>query len=196
MQNNYRVSKWVYQRCLFSLEEFSQLVDELKPLFFPNGRIVDGSDLPYTKERLLKAYAGYLEEEPFPPLIMTLDPQAIDTKEVKSGKFIVHARLPVIQISEHQFIKGFDGSLLSMVYGKNSIRWGLQFAYPGLFIDPVTKKVVDVLKEESLPNTHLFKQLQRYLRYNTKPASFIIDGKKINATFRVGKALQELRTLT
>lgn len=199
MQSSYKVSKWLYQRCLISSQGLRELFEELGfPSLYLTGKVIGKEDLVYTVDRFMALYEKYLlslegpEKITLPPLLLTNDPSATLTIVVSEGQYLIKPIKPLIQICEHQFMIGIDDTIHSMVYGKEVIRWGLQFSYPSLYIDPVTKKVVDVLKEESLTNTPLFKKLQRFLRYHSKPASFMLNEKKIQATFRLGPDLNLL----
>lgn len=179
---SYQVSKWLYLRALLTVEELKKLYADLGgPHLFSNGSVVEHPS--YTT--FFEDYDRYLKGEAFPPLIMTRDDKAVFPVEVRPGKFLIKPSYPVIQIREHTYIVTSDARVQSMVFGSAAMRWGLQFAYPGLFVDPDHKKVVDVLKE-AYPNTALFKELQVWMRYNTRPAKIQAGEKIINATFRTG----------
>lgn len=197
--NDYKASKWLYQRCLLSREGLGALLDHLKyPHLIATGRLLQESDIVLSPHKLLDNYGGYVnsleggEKISLDPLFITADKAAIEVLQVKEGQYLTKPSKPLIQISEHQFILGANGELHSMVYGREVIRWGIQFAYPSLYIDPATKQVVEVLKEEQLLNTPLFKELQRWMRYNTKPVAFQARGKKVQATFRIGLDMQNM----
>jgi len=199
MQNKYQVSKWLYNRSLLSVNELMKLLEDLEnPFFFLNGQVVSETELHFSSEKFIECYKKYLdslasgENCVFPPLIMTRDKNSVEAIEVREGKYLIKPLEPVIQIREHCFVIGIDEVIHSMVYGKSAIRWGLQFAYPQLYVDPATKKVLEILKETRFKNTQLFKQLQKWMRYQTKPVTLKISEKKINATFRIGRELEAL----
>ena len=81
-----------------------------------------------------------------------------------------------------------DGKFRPMVFGLDSVTWGLQFSYPQLFMDGRTKEAFAVVESEEFPNTALFHQLQRWMRQNTLPTPFLVDGKRVNSPIRLGKA--------
>jgi hypothetical protein len=146
-----------------------------------------------SKESFSKEYEEYLKSletdssSKISPLLMTYDEKDVYGLEVGKEKYLIYPRYPVIQVREHQFTMTIDDRIQPMVFGKDSIRWGLIFSYPQIFYDPVEKKIKQVLKESTSLNTEGFKKIQRWVRDYTKPVPFVIKGKKTNATFRVGK---------
>ena len=83
---------------------------------------------------------------------MTYDPKDVYAFEARPGQYILYPRYPVIQVREHQFMWTSDDRIQTMVFGKDSIRWGLIFSYPQIFYDSKEKKIVQVLKERDSPN--------------------------------------------
>ena len=148
---------------------------------YSTGKIVSET-LPLSHQAFEENYLKYPD-----PLLMTYDEKDVYAYEVREGKFLIYPRSPVIQVREHKFLWTSDDRIQTMAFGKDSISWGLIFSYPQIFYDQKTKKIIDVLKEKDLPNTIGFKKLQKWVRDFTKPARFIKNGKKINATFRIGK---------
>jgi hypothetical protein len=108
------------------------------------------------------------------------------------GRGLVKACRPVIQLQAHTFFYSFvDREFHSMVQGKESVAWGLQFSYPQLFQDPVTKKIVKVNDADLFPNTALYATLMRWMRTATLPTPFVVQGVKTNAPIRIGKQALE-----
>ena len=83
-------------------------------------------------------------------------------------------------------MKTHDHRIQSMTHSSNSIRFGLEFAYPQLFVDPRSNKVVEIRKEEDYTNTKVFQKIGKWMRENTKPTPLSIEGIRFNATFRIG----------
>lgn len=88
-------------------------------------------------------------------------------------RLLLQPRLPYIQVRVSRYVTTAEGKVVTGSLGKGSTVWGLSFAYPLLFMgqDAMPK---NVLTEEGFPNTPLYKRLQKWVRYNTKPAT--IDG--------------------
>lgn len=99
---------------------------------------------------------------------------------------LIRVSKPVIQMQAHTLdYSSREGKIRSMVFGVDSIPWGLQFSYPQLYLEG--NKTVQVLHEVNYPNTALFKQLQEWVRKNTVPTPFEIAGEKLNLPVRLGK---------
>jgi hypothetical protein len=104
--------------------------------------------------------------------------------ETQNNRGIVRAYLPTPLLQPHYFsYSPVDGKMRSQVFGSSSITWGLMLSFPQLVGDPVTQEI----KKSSLyPNYELFSSLQRWIRHETKPTSFLINGEKFVAPIRLG----------
>lgn len=189
----YKVSKWLTSAFLLDSEELTHFFEEMGDFqLFRTGEILSSLD-PLSKKEFSFQYEGYLKSlhtvrnQKMPPLLMTYNEKDVYGLKVGQDRYLIYPRSPVIQVREHQFTLTIDDRIQPMVFGKDSIRWGLIFSYPQIFYDPLEKKVVQVLKEVDSVNTIGFKKLQKWVRDYTKPAAFSIKGKKVNATFRIGK---------
>ncbi len=191
-KEEYRVSKWLSCSFLVNNQEFSRFLDEMgefwlfktgEPIFEPH---------EYERGQFQEEYRLYLESlttmdfKKLPALLMTYDKKDVYAFEARPGQYLIYPKYPVIQVREHHFIITRDGRIQSGVFGKDATHWGLTFSYPQIFYDPREKKIVQVLKESHSPNTEGFKKIQKWVRDFTRPASFEIEGKKVNATFRKG----------
>ena len=189
-------SKWLYCRVLLDIKGISDLLSDLGEVyFFPSGQVVK-EDKPICKEDFISEYGRYLESlqsdiKPPRSFVMTSDLNAVYGMKVRDEAFIIKQKYPVIQVREFRFVLGSDLKVQSMVFGKTSISWGLQFAYPQLFIDPDSKKAVDVLKEEKYTNSALFLKLQRWMRHHTKPVPLKVASNRVNASFRMSSSCSE-----
>jgi hypothetical protein len=73
-----------------------------------------------------------------------------------------------------------------MVFGINSISWGIQFSYPQLYQDENCQ--IQVVKPgPEFPNTVLFQKMQRWIRQHTIPTPFLTPYQRINAPIRMGR---------
>ena len=104
---------------------------------------------------------------------------------LSNGKYLIKQKRPVIQLQRHHFI--FTDSFHSGVISKESITWGIQFSYPQLFLDPKTKQIGKVEKNDTFPNTELFSRLAKWVRDNTVATPFVYEEKKMNQPMRLGK---------
>ena len=152
------------------------------------------------KNAFLAHYKSYIEElksgrSPDPmnyrPLFspaMTTTTEALFTIPIGVNQQIVRICKPIIQLQAHQInYSSVDGKFHPMVFGPDSISWGVQFSYPQLYQDPVTKEVTSVKDGDAFPNTPLFHTLQKWMRQHTVPTPFLVDGKAINVPMRLGK---------
>jgi hypothetical protein len=178
-KEEYLVSKWLTSSFLVNDDEFINFQSEMGDFsLFLTGRVLSSIDP-----------VSHVDFSPnsLDPMLMTYDVNHVYAYGVSEGNYLIYPRFPVIQVREHKFMWTHDDRIMTMSSGKDSISWGLNFSYPQIFYDPRIKKIVEVFKEKESPNTIGFKKLQKWVRDFTKPAQFIRGGKKINATFRIGK---------
>ena len=64
---------------------------------------------------------------------------------------------------------------------------GIQFSYPHLYQDPLTRNVETIRNTPEYPNTELFHLLQKWMRQHTIPTPLIAEEKLINIPIRIGK---------
>ncbi len=194
-----QASKWLTVQVLLDTDEFFGLIQDLRPLFFFNISAVHRSErggIPINA--LLETYRQYVEDLKKGKIpeerlyrstftsIATKNLDSIFLCAVGEEKFIVKADKPVIYLQPHYFdYSRVDGKFRSMVPSQKKISFGLQFSYPQLFLDPYTKIIHNVIQED-FANTLVFKKLQKWVRYNTVPTPFSIEGKDLNIPFRIG----------
>ena len=201
---SFQGSKWQKFALLLNVEEMAALFAFLDKVWIiqisgviPYDEVIVGSDL------FLKKYAEYLvhlreASSPLDPSslryfssILTSDLEAVYTVNIKEEKCLVKVQRPVIQMQAHRFdYTAADQTFRSMVFGYDSIQWGIQFSYPAIYQDE--KFNVFSLKEgEAYPNYTLFKRLQEWVRYHTSPTCFEVDGKRTHVPIRLGKKCRE-----
>lgn len=113
----------------------------------------------------------------------TLDPNALYILDTGYGQQI-KAREPVVQITHHQMnYVPEEKSFRSNLFGPETISWGLQFAFPQLFMESETKEVVKVMDPVRFKNVSLFKAIRSFLRDQSMPTPF----EGCNAPQRIGK---------
>jgi hypothetical protein len=200
-----QASKWLQVQALLSINElkglFKSLEEALGTIFLFSCGVVspkDKQELP--QQEFFKAYEAYIEclmrgENPdhvlyrslFSPA-MTLSTDALFTLPVGDDRQIIRVSRPVIQLQSHNIdYSTVDKKFHSMVFGTDSIAWGIQFSYPQLFQDNETKQVEIVKNNKAFPNSPLFQHLQKWIRKETIPTPFIAEGKLTNVPMRLGK---------
>lgn len=205
IEGKFQASKWLSHRALLDSGEMAALLSSLPPFKIYNvSEVVDFEESRISVDDFLIKYIDYVTSlkaglipditsyKPYFSAAFSVDPEALYAMEVKEGKYIMRIKKPVIQLSLHHFTFSLEeNSFHSMVHSKSAISWGLQFAYPQLYSNSIDNDVIEAFKDSTYPNTVLFKTLAKWMRAHTTPTPFIVDGKSINATFRLGKKSQK-----
>lgn len=192
IQVRYDVSKFLHLQMLLTPRELEKLFADLGFFEIYDNSCVQTEKKALPQEEFLKIYRTYFdslftkEKVSIGGYAVTCDPNAVKGINVADGRVLIKPALPVIQLKEHSFIYGQDGAFHSNVHGEDVIRWGIQWSFPQIFVDPETKMVHHVLKEEKFLNAELFRKAMKWMRYNTKPTPFNIEGRIKRATFRIG----------
>lgn len=200
-----QASKWLQVQVLLSKNELAGLFEFLEIslgnfLLFPCGVVCGKEQSDIAKNIFLNIYGNYVDNlcrgvipdaayyrSYFSPA-MTVTPEALFTIPVGEDRQIIRIAKPVIQLQAHNMdYSNVDKKFHSMVFGIDSIPWGIQFSYPQLFQDNETRQVEIVKKTKTFPNTALFQLLQKWMRTNTIPTPFIAEGKGVNVPMRLGK---------
>lgn len=200
-----QASKWLQTQALINENELARLLQTLEetvgPFFlFSCGAVCPNGQGEINKENFINIYASYIQElkngtlpdllknrSLFSPVITTTT-DALFQIPVGEDKRIIRVSNPVIQLQAHHLdYSTVDKKFHAMVFGNNSIPWGIQFSYPQLYQDNTTKEVEMVRKSQKFPNTALFQALQKWMRQNTIPTPFIAEGKQMNVPMRLGK---------
>jgi hypothetical protein len=195
-----QASRWQRQPVLLSFAEMERLfVDLEQPLLLLMGRFYTRSDFKQHKDQFLHFYRTYVDalsqgQLPDEELCRQYFSAAFSTDTepfyLLSGapdKYLLRHTLPIIQLQYHQFsYSPLDGQVRSMVYGQETISWGIQFSYPQMYIEPIDKNIRQTNANETI-NAQLFRHLQRWLRQNTVPTPLIADERHFNAPIRLGK---------
>ncbi|MCB1110629.1 MAG: hypothetical protein KDK64_06565 [Chlamydiia bacterium] len=196
-----QASKWLSHRALLDSGEMQSLLTSLPPFSIYNvSELVDLQNFRISIEDFLVRYVDYITTikaglvpdetflKPYFSAAFSARPQSLYAMKVKEGKYIVKPIEPVVQLSLHHFTFSHDQEAFhSMVHSKNAVTWGLQFSYPQLYSNSLTNDLVEVYKDRENPNTKLFQTLAKWMRAHTTPTPFLVEGKPLNATFRLGK---------
>ena len=87
------------------------------------------------------------------------------------------------------YLSKVDQSLKSGLFNPDALFWGMRFAFPTLYQEPVSMSMHQ-LKDPDYPNSELFKLFRSFLRQQTKAASFLMGSQKKTSTARIGRACQ------
>lgn len=194
-------SKWLSSQILIDSQEMARLFDAMGDfhLFLP-GAITKRDEGEISKQHFLQHYEAYvssLKEGQIPDskacrqlfsCVLTRTVDALFAILLSDDRQLIKVAKPVIQLQAHHMgYSALDGKFRSMVFGQDNITWGIQFSYPQLFRDNATKQVEKTSNASQFPNTELFQIFQKWVRSNTIPTPFSIDGQTINVPIRLGK---------
>lgn len=196
-----QASKWSQVPVLLDIDEMTALFDHLGEFSLyqcasvkPLGQGVIG------KDEFLLHYESYINNlkngrlpiasdfQPWFSPAMSATPEALYTIPVGQGQQLIRIAKPIIQLQAHTFdYSPFDKKFRSMIFGSESIPWGIQFSYPQLFMNPTTKQVEATRNSPELPNSALFHSLQKWMRQRTIPTPFRAEGILYKVPIRLGK---------
>lgn len=178
-----------------------RLLEELEPFYIcASGQIYHSeSESIISKDTFLEYYALYLEglksgnlidESIYRPYFSSIFTKSLDSVyqvKISDEAFLLKAAKPVLQLQAHRMhYSRFDQKFRPMIFGAESIHFGIQFSYPQLFQDNRTKDILSVLKTD-FANNQLYHKLQAWVRKNTIPTPFIDNFQRINAPIRIGR---------
>lgn len=196
-------SKWLEIQALLSAEEMETLFAHLNSTLgtvhiYLTGVVTPEGQGEVPQDKFLQAYQSYsnaLKQGLLPETdrtlfssVLSLSPQMLSVMKVGDNRQLQRLSRPCVQLQSHSM--GYseeDGKFYSMVFGPDSITWGLQFSYPQLFLDPNTKDILKVAETPDFPNTALFRAIQRWIRHNTIPTPMQTPRGSINLPVRLGK---------
>jgi len=180
-----KTAKFMNHRAKLSSGELEALFAFLGPLY-----LVRASGIMPEKEFLMSVDEYISDTNCAVMLSKTLDPFYL--QEVRPGGYIVKAVSPIVQLRPHNFMfSKVDHSFHSGVLGRDVIPWGIQCSFPQIYTHSHSGDVVESLKSAECINTPLYKRLAQWMRRNTLPVPFLLDGKRVVAPFRSGKIDRE-----
>ena len=195
-----QASKWLDFQFLVDGIEMEALFKELGDFhIFQVGKVCSTNEGYVMKEQFLQVYRAYIDclkhsklpdendyRLPF-SVIFTAATDHVFQIPVPNQRHIIRVQKPVLQLQVNQIAYSpADGKFRGLVFGKDSILWGLQISYPQLFQD-ANKNVFNVLSDPQFPNTPLLRKLQQWLRQFTVPTPFQVGEERINVPIRLGK---------
>jgi hypothetical protein len=195
----FQVSKWLSCQILLSLEEMQNLIDDLPDFFIcVAGQISTLEDI--SRENFLATYSNYvdgikdgklIDEAIYRPSFSSVFTTSLDCLykiEFPGDKHMLRVCKPVVQLQAHRMhYSKLESKFRPMIFGSESISWGIQFSYPQIFQDNKTKEIVKCFNNPKFPNGTLYHRLQKWMRKNTIPTPFLEADKHIISPIRIGK---------
>lgn len=194
-----QVSKWLKIEVLLDPNEMQELFKALGNFSIYNvSEVVSAKSMEISKEAFIQDYKSYIAQlkagnqsiSAYPSFsaVLTNTEKVFYAMPIKDDAYLVRPLKPVIQLRMHHFsYSNADHSFHSMTFGKETVSWGLQFSYPQIYKHSEDEDFCEVLKEDSFPNSSLFKIIIKWMRKNSMPTPFTIDNRRVNTTFRLGK---------
>ncbi|MDP1834344.1 MAG: hypothetical protein Q8K75_00295 [Chlamydiales bacterium] len=198
-QQPLQAAKWLKVQVLLDVMEMRTLLETLGDIsIYQTGVILPKHQGKVTVDQFLEVYQTYIEmlkrgevpeDNAFRQMFSSIFTRVLDALyalDLGEDQVIIRPCSPIVQSQLHRLgFSHIDNKFRSMVFGKDSLSWGIQFSYPQLFEDPDSKEIVEVGDE--FPNTALFKDLQRWIRHNTLPTPFMVNDERVNIPVRLGK---------
>lgn len=196
-----QASKWLTCPALLDGDEMQDLFNALGPFqIFMTSCVTKREEGRLSHDEFLASYRSYiaiLQKGELPDdisfrhifsSVFTVTPDALYAVLVEENDQLIRVAQPVVQLQPHRMgYSTADGKFRSKTFGSDTITWGIQFSYPQLYKDNETQEILEVGIDQHFPNTQLFRDVQRWVRYNTIPTPFQIDDKRINIPMRIGK---------
>ncbi len=196
-----QVSKWLKVQVLLDSDEMQELLSSLGEVHFVCvSEPVQADDAVISAELFQEKYKEYvhlLKQGQVPSSntfrryfssALTTELDAFYAISVGGDKYLIKPIKPVIQLQAHCFFYSQqDGKFHSMVLSEESISWGLQFSFPQLFQDFKTRKIGKVSTQPEFYNAALFSKVMKWMRSNTLPTPFEVNGVRTNSPIRIGK---------
>jgi hypothetical protein len=196
-----QASKWLTLPVLIDPSELQPLFKALGSfLIYGSSQVIPKDKAAISQEDFLAAYTYYVdalktgripEESVYRSYFsssFTVTPEALYAIELPNDRQLIRIYKPVVQLQPHSMdYSPYDGKFRSIVHGPECLLWGIQFSYPQQYLNPHTKQALKVVENDFFPNTHLFRLLQRWVRENTIPTPFQVEGRKVHIPVRLGK---------
>lgn len=196
-----QASKWLKSQVLIDAEEMASLFSALGSFeIFQIACVTPLGHGSISKEEFLRIYQNYVEslkEGKLPDeaatryifsSVFTVAADHLFAIPVGDTQQLIRIAKPVVQLQKHRLdYSNVDGKFYSMSFGIDSISWGIQFSFPQLYEEPHTHTVHKVGLTSQFPNSLLFQMIQRWIRNNTIPTPFEVQGKQINVPVRLGR---------
>lgn len=188
-------SKWQKIQVLLDPIEMEKLLQHLSPLLLFNiSEVLSFEKISLTLDTFMNHYQKYIDmlrgKIPQQKIILTYAlSQRIENFcaiEVTPNQFICRPLQPEIHLQVYEFLLDSEGKILPQVFSPETIRWGIQFAYPAIFQDAYTMEVFPATRASFL-GWKVFSSLRNWLRRHSMPLKVQIKGNNTYLPIRLGK---------
>ena len=193
-------SKWLHLQLLVDKEEMQDLLSFCGDFFmFSTMGVTEQGKGQISKGAFLSSWSRYIDtlkegnvpkDEEFRfyfTLALTKDLDSCVAIDVGQDREILQSISPIVQAQLHRFDYSFvDGKFRPMVFGPDTISWGIQLSYPQLYQSPITRQIESALDSSKFVNAGLFHHIQSWVRKKTVPTPFLAEGKRVNVPIRIG----------
>ncbi len=198
--DTYHASRFIAFPALLDISEMAAFFEGLSPTFLFNLSAPATSAHPTPHEKFLSNYSTYIEAlkcgdsqlmkvtSRLFNLLLTDRKESVYAIAIEGDeRILLRQQLPALQLQAHSFrYSALDGKVHTQVYASDSISWGITFSFPQLFRDRATEEILEY-KQAHFPSRELFKKVAAWIRSNTLPVRFFVDGKRVTSTMRIGK---------
>jgi len=196
-----QASKWLQAQMLVSPEEMEDLFLALGDfhIYLAGSLCLVGNE-EISKNQFLSKYAEYIgniksgnipDEKAyrlFFSSVFSVSNDHLYRVPIDEKRNLIRIAKPILQLQMNKIAySAADKKFRTMVFSHDSFFWGIQFSYPQLYQDPLTKEVFNVRESDKFPNTTLYNILKKWLRTATIPTPFVVEGVKSNVPMRLGK---------
>lgn len=200
-----QASKWISLQALLAPDEMRALLEAIAPCsLYMTGSVCEAGEGILSETEFLDVYADYIEElksgrlpvqssyQKFFSTSLSATPDALYTVPVAENRQLIRICKPVVQMQAHALdYSPIDKKFRPMVFGSDSIPWGIQLSYPQLYLDQETHAAIQTKGLTEYPNTILFSSIQKWFRQHTLPTPFIAEEVLQNVPIRIGKGCIE-----
>jgi|GEM_PF-3442401 len=197
-------SKWLDFVFLASEKELGRLFEQLAPvtLYRSKGLFKKG-EAEIGVADFLKEYQKYLTAlitgdegynlDPF-YLYITQEPTALFRKVLPDGREHAYTVLPTLIMQPGKIVYSpVDVSFRKSAFTEDPIRWGVKITFPQVYLDPQTRVLLRADRSPPSPNAPMLKILRQWVRDETFPVAFEVDGKRQQTEFRLGNELKDFK---
>jgi hypothetical protein len=196
-----QAAKWLQIQMLLDDSEMEALFNELGEFFlFQVGSLLPKGAGAVSKGDFLKHYSSYIATlkagevpapasyRPYFSCVLTNATDALYAFFVDDTHQLIRVTKPIVQLQAHSMhFSHDDHKFRPMVFGPDSIVWGVQFSYPQIVQDPIANDIIRASECDDFSNTKLFRAIQQWQRKNTVPTPFVFEGEQQNVPMRLGK---------
>lgn len=196
-----QATKWLTSQVLLDADEMQELFNALGDFYiFQTSGVCKTDEGSISRNEFIAAYRDCISmlqkglqpnEGPYRKLFSSVLTVSLDTLyaiPLADNQHLIRISKPVIQMQIHHMdYSQADSKFRSMVFGSDSIWWGIQFSYPQLYQNQQTHQAEQVVISTTFPNTQLYRDLQYWIRHHTIPTPMILNQQTVNLPMRLGK---------